>query len=53
MLSWAAIGLAGSYGALLVGGCGVQAVSHKTPIYFMKLNIARDSEASFGLYLEF
>ena len=42
MLCWAAIGLAGSYGALLVGGCGVQAVSHKTPIYFMKLNLGQD-----------
>ena len=29
------IDLAGSFGALLVGGCGVRAVSRKTPIYFM------------------
>ena len=32
------ISLAGSYGALLVGGCGVQAVSHKTPIYLRYCN---------------
>ena len=39
MLSWAHIGLAGSFGALLVGwlvgGFGTRAVSRKTPIYFM------------------
>ena len=35
MLSWAHIGLAGSFGALLVGGCGARAISRKTPIYFM------------------
>ena len=29
------IGLAGSFGALLVGGCGTRAVSRKTPIYFI------------------
>ena len=29
------IGLAGSFGALLVCGCGARAVSRKTPIYFM------------------
>ena len=36
MLSWAHIGLAGYFGALLVGGLGVVArdVSRKTPIYF-------------------
>ena len=28
-------GLAGSFGALLVGGCGARAVSRKTPIYFI------------------
>ena len=27
--------LAGSFGALPVGGCGVLAVSRKTPIYFI------------------
>ena len=37
MLSWAHIGLAGSLGALLVGGCGARAVSRKTPIYFIAL----------------
>ena len=30
--SWAHIGLASSFGALLVGGFGVRAVSRKTPI---------------------
>ena len=30
------IGLAGSFGALLVGGCGARAFSRKTPIYFMR-----------------
>ena len=37
MLSWAHIGLAGSFGAVdwLVGGCGARAVSRKTPIYFI------------------
>ena len=29
------IGLVGSFGALLVGGCGARAVFRKTPIYFM------------------
>ena len=37
MLSWAHIGLAGSIGALLVGGCGARALSRKTPIYFIYL----------------
>ena len=36
MLSWAHIGLAGSFGALLIGGCGARDVSRKTPIYFIK-----------------
>ena len=40
MLSWAHIGLAGSFGALLIGGCGARAVSRKTPIYF--INIYKD-----------
>ena len=35
MLSRAHIGLAGSFGALLVGGCGTRAVSRKTPFYFI------------------
>ena len=35
MLSWAHTGLAGPFGAPLVGGCGARAVSRKTPIYFM------------------
>ena len=34
MLSWAHIGLAGSFGAPLVGGCGARTVSRKAPIYF-------------------
>ena len=25
-----------------VGGCGARAVSRKTPIYFMKLNLGQD-----------
>ena len=29
------IGLAGSFGALLVGGCGARAASRKTRIYFI------------------
>ena len=29
--------LAGSFSALLVGGCGARAVSRKTPIYFMQV----------------
>ena len=33
----ALIGLAGSFGAPLVGGCGARAISRKTPIYFMEL----------------
>ena len=37
MLSWAHIGLAASFGALLVGGCGARAVSRRTPIYFINL----------------
>ena len=37
MLSWAHIGLAGSFGALLVCGCGALAVSRKTPIYFLEM----------------
>ena len=40
------LGLAGSFGALLVGGCGAWAVSRKTPIYFifsvLKVNIHAD-----------
>ena len=43
MLFWAHIGLAGSFGGLLAGGCGAWAVSRKTPIYFiciiMKQNV--------------
>ena len=39
MLSWAQIGLAGSLGALLVVWFGARAVSRKTPIYFIWLNI--------------
>ena len=36
MASWAYIGPAGSFGALLVGGCGARAVSRKTrPFCFM------------------
>ena len=35
MAFWARIGPAGSFGALLVGGCGARAVSRKTPIYFI------------------
>ena len=39
IFSWAQIGLAGSFGALLVGwlggGCSARAVSRKTPIYFI------------------
>ena len=36
MASWARIGPAGSFGALLVGGCGARAVSRKTrPFCFM------------------
>ena len=35
MLSWAHIDRVGSFGALLVGGCGARAVSRKTPIYFI------------------
>ena len=34
-LSQAHIGLAGSFNALLVGGCGARAVSRKTHIYFI------------------
>ena len=37
MLSWAYDVLAGSFGALLVGGCGARAVSRKTSIYFIIL----------------
>ena len=37
MLSWTYIGLAGSFGALLVCGCGALAVSRKTPIYFLEM----------------
>ena len=37
MHSWAHKGPAGSFGALLVGGCGARAVSRKTPIYFIVL----------------
>ena len=39
MLSLAHIGLAGSFGALLVFGCSARAVSRNTPIYFIYLNI--------------
>ena len=38
MFSWAHIALAGSFGALLVGGCGARAVSRKTPIYFINIS---------------
>ena len=38
MLSWAHTVFAGLFGALLVGGCGAQAVSRKTPIYFILCN---------------
>ena len=34
-LSWAHRGLDGSFGALLVSGCGARAVSRKTPIYYI------------------
>ena len=37
MLSWAYDVLAGSFGALFVGGCGARAVSRKTSIYFIIL----------------
>ena len=33
--SRAHIGLASSFGAVLVNGCGARAVSRKIPIYFM------------------
>ena len=46
MLPWAHMGLAGSYCALLVGGCGARAVSCKTPIYFMVQLIKGTSDAS-------
>ena len=39
MLPWVHIGLAGSFGALLVGGYGARAVCRKTPIYFIILII--------------
>ena len=41
MLSWAHVGLAGSFGALLVGWLVVEAraVSRKTLIYFMNFNL--------------
>ena len=41
MLSWAHIGLAVSFGALLVCSCGARAVSRKTPIYFIMIIIIR------------
>ena len=31
------LSIAGSFGALLVGGCGARAVSRRTPIYFINL----------------
>ena len=34
-MRWAHIGLVGSFGALLVGGCGARAVSHKTSLLFL------------------
>ena len=43
MLSWAHTGLAGPFGAPLVGGCGARAVSCKTPIYFMSNDQKQDS----------
>ena len=33
----------GSFGALLVGGCGARAVSHKTPNYFRRRSQAASS----------
>ena len=42
MLSLAHVVLVGSFGALLfwlVGGYGARAVSRKTPIYFMEINL--------------
>ena len=33
------IDLAGSFGALMVGGCGLRAVSCVTPIYFFILRV--------------
>ena len=33
----------GSFGALLVGGCGARAVSHKTPTYFRRRSQAASS----------
>ena len=39
MLSWAHVCPAGSFGALLVGGCGARAVSRKTPTRFMIFHI--------------
>ena len=41
MLSWAHIGLASSFVALLFGGCGAQAVSRKTTIYVICLYIPK------------
>ena len=48
MLSWAHIGHAGSFGAPLVGGCGAQAVSCKTPIYFIIVN-SKEKNASYQI----
>ena len=33
--NWGRICLDGSFGALLVGGCGARAVSRKAPVYFI------------------
>ena len=45
------IGLVGSFGALLVGGCGARAVSRKTPIYFMWSSQGSDLILSLPTYL--
>ena len=42
MLSWAHIGLAGLFGALLVGGFGTRPVSCKTPINLMFMMSERE-----------
>ena len=49
MLTRAHIGLAGSFGAPLVGGCGARAVSRKTPIYFIEVNVPQ-VEYDYELY---
>ena len=43
----ALIGLAGSFGALSVGGCGARAASRKTPIYFIFLWLSRSAERQY------